>query len=164
MNQSILDEKVRSILEDGALLFADPVDLSEEDVFADSDADIGDLSASEETLRLQLPFDGDASGRLCLFCHPAIGESVARNLLGIAEDEPCAPELAVSSAGELLNIIAGSLLAQLVPRRTGIRMSTPVPMSTGPAEILRGQNLRSRWSIEGRPLAVSVEWLVADAS
>jgi Chemotaxis phosphatase CheX len=164
MNQAILDEKVRSILEDGALLFADPVDPSEEDVFADGYADLDDLGASEEALRLQLPFDGDASGRLCLFCHPAIGESVARNLLGIAEDEPCAPELAVSSAGELLNIIAGSLLAQLVRRRAGIRMLTPVPLAPGPAQTLRGETLRTRWNIEGRPLTVMVEWLESDAA
>lgn len=152
MNAKQYSEKVRSVLEDGVLLFADEVETEPE--------------GAEEILRLQLAFSGEKQGRLRLTCHRAIGEAIARNLLGLGDDDPCPPDLAESSAAELLNILGGSLLADLSDNKGSISMRTPLPDSdgfaNGQAEKAAGKGpshfLRSHWQIEGRPLSLSLEW------
>lgn len=152
MNSKQYTEKVRSVLEDGVFLFADEVEMEPE--------------GAEDVLHLQLDFSGEKQGRLRLACHRAIGEAIARNLLGLADDEPCSADLAESSASELLNILGGSLLADLADNKGSISMRTPMPDTAGPTGGYAdgappqsiSQVLCSHWQIEGRPLSLSLEW------
>lgn len=143
MNPKQYAEKVRSVLEDGVLLFADPMDTAPDE--------------GDQLLRLKLTFSGEKQGHLRLICHRAIGEAIARNLLGLADDEGCPVDLAESSAAELLNILGGSLLADLAEIKGSISMRTPMP-DEALQEPTSHQVLHSHWQIEGRPLSLSLEW------
>jgi hypothetical protein len=140
MTPETFNKEVRQVLEEGALLFVDPV----ETVAMPDDADI----------HLQLRFDGRAQGVLRLDCHHEIGAHIARNMLGLDDGQPCPADLGQSSLQEILNILGGTVIAHLA-QPGQLRLKTP-ELNTG--FWLSGQELQSQWSVEGLPLAISLCW------
>jgi CheY-specific phosphatase CheX len=133
-------KEVRQVLEEGALLFVDPVDSPS----LPDDADI----------HLQLRFDGRAHGVIRLDCHHDIGSQIARNMLGLDESQPCPADLAQSSLQEILNILGGTVITHLA-QPGQLRLKTP---EANDGFWISGQELQSQWSVEGLPLAFSLCW------
>ncbi len=141
MKAEAFEQCIRTVLEDGILLFADPAEPS----YADA----------PENLKAQIRFHGKYLGKIRISCHPNIGAEVARNLLGLDDSAPCSTELAQSSVHEILNILSGTLLGDLGVEPGELSMQTPEP-DDGPfpdAEVMR-----SDWLIDGMPLSLSLEW------
>jgi CheY-specific phosphatase CheX len=140
MTPEAFTQEVRHVLEGGALLFIDPVE--------------SDLVPDDADIHLQLRFDGRAHGVLRLDCHHDIGTQIARNMLGLDDSQPCPSDLAQNSLHEILNILGGTVITHLA-QPGQMRLKTPEPNS---GFWLSGQELKSQWSVEGLPLAISLCW------
>jgi hypothetical protein len=140
MNPDLFSSQIRKILEDGALLFADPLE---------------DAPLPEATdFHAQIRFDGGAQGVVRLDCHRGIGDQIAHNLLGLDEAVACDEALVESSLREILNILGGQLASGLATPGN-IKLHTPEAIDAQPPV---GEQLKSYWSIDGMPLVVTLTW------
>lgn len=110
-----LYELVSGILEEAAFIFTDPAQEIE--------------SRSEDAISVLLPFTGDSAGSLVLTTGANICTEIAANLLGIEPDDPLALTKATEAQGEILNIIAGKLLVELLGNHTNYTIGIPEAIS-----------------------------------
>lgn len=112
----------REILEEAAFVFATPARR--------------ECAWPAVVVEAELDFASPAPGRLWLRCPPELGALLAANLMGIDPDDEEAVAQGDAATGELLNIVAGSLLARVFGTRTIVHLGLPrvrrVP-SGGPA-------------------------------
>ena len=118
----VLAATARDVLEEAAFVFATPARR--------------EIEWPASVVEVELDFAGPVTGRLWLRCTPDLGALVAANLMGIEPSEPEAAAQAETAAGELLNIVAGALLARIHGTREVFHLGLPrvrhVP-SGGPA-------------------------------
>jgi len=87
----------------------------------------------DELVETRLSFTGDVRGDLLLTCGQALGTEFAANLLGLDSGED--PEIEAESRdalGEILNIIAGPLLATWQGERAVCNIGPPVGTAATP--------------------------------
>jgi len=72
---------------------------------------------SGEFIRSRIQFDGPRSGRISLILPAALAKLMAKNFLGLEEEEPSRSQTR-DMAGELANIISGNLLPALDQKRS----------------------------------------------
>ncbi len=95
----ILTRVAAGVLEEAAFIFTEPAD-----EFPEWDAPV---------CRTEIEFSGPRAGRLVLSATRAFCGELAANLLGLEPGDPDAERLGESALGEILNIITGSLTAEL---------------------------------------------------
>jgi hypothetical protein len=72
-----------------------------------------------------LPFHGAFDGELIVRLSPGIVRAIAANMLGTEESLPA--ELQLDAAGEVANVICGTLLRDLAGPHEVFRLGSPVP-------------------------------------
>lgn len=98
-------------LEDACFIFSFPLEQA--------------VAADGELVQVQLRYGGPVPGVLRLTGTADFGAEVAGNLLGLSEDEEEARQNATSALGELLNIIAGTLMAEAFGTRVVCPLGVP---------------------------------------
>lgn len=78
-----------------------------------------------EVVEVELAFDGPATGVLRLRSTPRFGAEVAANLMGLESGDAEADRHAEGALAELLNIIAGALLADVYGTGRVVRIGIP---------------------------------------
>lgn len=135
-DQEHFSKRIQKILDEGAYLFAEPMTNS---------------NYQFEGLSYRLGFKGDLNGGVYVRCDKRIGEQVARNLLGLDDGAACPLEMIESSVREILNMIGGTLTADLGKEPGHIRLGTPEPFGNE----FPVTELRKAWEVEGHPIAVA---------
>ena len=113
----ILAEVACRVLEDCAFLFLEPAD-------AANDADVGDAIASSIAIHAEQP-----QVLKLVASRPLLVEAAA-NMLGTEVDDPEASGGAEQAIGELLNVVAGSLVARLFG--TAVEVGLGIPQRASP--------------------------------
>lgn len=72
-----------------------------------------EAGASQPTVQAVARFSGPVNGALLLSVPPDLAEPLARNMLGLDDQEPLPPEHAQDALAELLNVICGNLLPSI---------------------------------------------------
>jgi len=107
MNHDVLREKLveaaQQVLEEAAFLFTDLAEGTPEDIMWEG-----------TVVQAWLPFSGPVSGRFMLASSLALGGSLAADLLGLEPGDTEALEKVEDALGELLNMMAGLTLEQLL--------------------------------------------------
>lgn len=91
-----------------------------------------ELEWTAPAVEVELAYRGPACGRLRLAATEAFGAEVAANLMGLAPDDPEALAQATAALGELLNIVAGALLAETFGTGQVFDLGLPEPTSGPP--------------------------------
>jgi CheY-specific phosphatase CheX len=114
-----LSEVAAQVLEDVAFVFTEPAQ-------AASPWSGGAIEAT-------LAFSGPEQGALFVRASPGLAALFAANMLGIEIDDPEVTERAKDAVGEMLNVVAGSLVARVFGTSALVHLGVPqVRASTEP--------------------------------
>lgn len=145
-SESLLREVTVRILEDAAFLLIDPTD--------DFDG------WAEEVVEARIAFSGPLVGTVRLVACRRLAVEIAANMLGIDELEPDAQASDGLALGELVNIVAGAMVARLCGTRVACDLGLPNVATAGGASWPRPGVIASAFrDEEGR--AIGVELVVA---
>lgn len=106
-----LSEVATQVLEDVAFVFTERA----REPFAWSGA----------TIDASLSFSGPERGALFVRASPALGARFAANMLGIELDDPEVAERSNDAVGEMLNVVAGVLVARVFGTDTLVHLGVP---------------------------------------
>jgi hypothetical protein len=108
-----------------------------------------------EVIEVELGFDGPAAGKLWLRATPRFGAEVAANQMALEPDDPEAAAQAAAALAELLNIIAGALVAETFGTARVVRLGLP-RARVGPPTAPPAAPVRLRGD-EEHPIELAVE-------
>ena len=108
------EEVIQQVLEQHAYLFGDPVPASQ-------------LPATlEDLIEVVVAFHGAFTGRMVLSCTRELSHELAANVLGMMEPDEIEDEDAEDALKELMNVLAGRLLAQLEAEPGLVQIGPPM--------------------------------------
>ena len=97
--ETIVRDVARSVLADCAFLLTEPAELPQ--------------AWSSAIIHAQIPFAGRFRGSVCITAEQALAETLATDMLGLEPGDPEALVSASAAVSELVNILAGALVARL---------------------------------------------------
>ncbi len=121
----ILADTTLTILQDAAFVFAEQT--------------YDPLVWEDDVIETELEFSGDLQGRLMLAVPRPIGVEIAANMLGVEPDDPDVENQLGPAACEMLNMVAGSLVAAWSGEESVCQIGIPDSKTVSPSQ-------RSDWS------------------
>lgn len=124
------------------------------------ESDEGDFSPAALPFVTEIAFHGAVSGRLNLALSPASAEEVARNLLGIREEDDLHPGVAEDAICEFTNMIVGRAMALVDPDQ---EFQLGIPAIAAPEEpALAGDGgIQILGQLEEQPCRITVTYAAA---
>ncbi len=110
-NREQIAEVAGRVLEEAAFIFTEPMEEEEE--------------WDDDVLMSVISFSGPKKGRIALASSFQFGTELAANLLGVEPDDEQAAEKAGGALSEILNMLAGSLVAEVFG--TGVVVNLGIP-------------------------------------
>jgi len=95
----VLAEVAASVLEDAAFVFTERAP--------------GPTAWSETAVAAEIGYGGPEEGELVLVTSPPLAAQLAANMLGVELDDPEVAERAADAVREMLNVVAGALMARV---------------------------------------------------
>jgi hypothetical protein len=146
LSPALLAQSLARTLEEAAFVFAEPTEAPP--------------SFEGEVIEARLAYSGGHAGELLLASPPDLAGTLAANLLGEEEGGASVTGDDLDALGEVLNMLAGSLVLELFGPEAGSKLGLPLVRSVSAAE--HGRNLAKAHAVatlveeEGRRIDISV--------
>lgn len=148
-SESLLRDVTTQILEDAAFLLLDTAE--------------GFAGWEEDVIDATIPFDGPSSGTVRLVTCRGLAAEIAANMLGIDGVDPDARANEVPALGELVNIVAGAMVAKLWGTRVACDLGLP-EVAVGGARSWPSPGAIASALCDGEGRTIGVELRLADAT
>jgi hypothetical protein len=111
---------------------------------------------SGEAIEATLPYSGPEDGALFVRTTPALGARFAANMLGVELDDPEVAARSNDAVGEMLNVVAGVLVARVFGTATLVHLGVPSVGARSSPTAVRSPCAVALLSDEGEPLEIQV--------
>ncbi len=105
-------------------------------------------------LHAAIDFEGCSTGTLSITTTVELAETVACDMLGLEAGDPEAAAQAESALGELVNVVAGALVARLFGTASDYRLGLPKVECAHPHDYAGPSALVELEDLEGRPIRI----------
>jgi CheY-specific phosphatase CheX len=110
VNQITLADAISKVIEDLAMMAADPVN------------EVEDFAPD---LQGWIEFTGPVSGKLTIRCRESLAKTLAANLLGLTPEDMESNAVAWDALAELLNVVCGNLVSTLYDSEKSFTLTPP---------------------------------------